>query len=79
MSRHPYLNTLIINIDPATAGNRQCPLLAIIDKYGVLINQRYWFYPALLEVSRKKIALWINVCADDWTAERAIIASDDNN
>ena len=22
-----------------------------------------------------KIALWINVCADDWTAERAIIAS----
>ena len=37
MSRHPYPNTLIINIDPATAGNRQCPLLAIIDKYGVLI------------------------------------------
>ena len=23
-----------------------------------------------------KIALWIHVCADDWTAERAITASD---
>ena len=24
-----------------------------------------------------KIALWMNVCADDWTAERVIIASND--
>ena len=32
-------------------------------------------YQALLEVSMNKITLWIDVCADDWIAERAIIAS----
>ena len=26
-----------------------------------------------------KIALWVNVCADDWTAERAIITSNGGN
>ena len=30
---------------------------------------------ALLEVSMNEIALWRNVTADDWTAKRAIIAS----
>ena len=49
--------------------------LAIIDKHGVLISQWTWLYPALFKVSTNKIALWINVCADDWTAERAIIVS----
>ena len=34
-------------------------------------------YQALSEVSMNKIALWINICADDWTAERSIIASND--
>ena len=50
-------------------------LLAIIDKYGVLITQWTWLYQALSEVSMNKLALWINVCVDDWTAERATIAS----
>ena len=49
-------------------------LLAIIDKYDVAIIQWTWWYKALLEASMIKIALWINNCADDWTAERAIIA-----
>ena len=49
--------------------------LAIIDNYGVPISQWTWLYQLLLEVSMNKIALWINVCADDWTVERAIIAS----
>ena len=35
-------------------------------------------YQALLEVSMNKIALLINVCADDWTAEKAIIASNEH-
>ena len=34
------------------------PLLAIIDKYGVQINQWAWWYQALLEVSMNRIALW---------------------
>ena len=34
-----------------------------------------WMYDALLEVSIIKIALWIRVCADDWTAESAVKAS----
>ena len=33
------------------------------------------FCQALLEVSMIKITLWINVCADDWTAETSTIAS----
>ena len=32
---------------------------------------------ALSKVSMNKIAVWINVCVDDWTAERAIIASNE--
>ena len=39
-------------------------LVEIITKYGVLIN-----------VSMNKIALGTRVCAHDWTAGRAIIAS----
>ena len=50
-------------------------LLAIIDKYGVPISQRSWLYQALLEVSMNIIELWINVCAHDWTAERAEFAN----
>ena len=53
-------------------------LLAFIDKYGILISQWTWVYHALLEVSINKIVLWIYVCADDWTAERAIIASNEH-
>ena len=49
--------------------------LAINDKYGVPISKWTWLYHALLEVSMNGLALWINVCADDWTTERAIIAS----
>ena len=56
----------------------QRPLLAFIDKYGVLTNQWTWLYEALSEVSITKIALWIRVCADDWTAESAIKASNDS-
>ena len=29
----------------------------------------------IVEVSMDKLALWINVCVDGWTAELAIIAS----
>ena len=50
-------------------------LLAIIDKYVVPISQWTWLYQALLEGWMNMIALWINVFADHWTAERAIIAS----
>ena len=32
---------------------------------------------AIVEVSMDKIVLSINVCVDDWTAESAIIASND--
>ena len=46
-----------------------------MDKYGVPISQWIWLYQALLGVSMKKKTLWINVCAGDWTAETAIIAS----
>ena len=53
------------------------PLLAIIDNYGLVISQWTWLYQALLEMSMNKIALWITVHAGDWTAERAIIASNE--
>ena len=53
----------------------QDSLLAIIDKYGVPISQSAWLYQPLLEVLMNKIALWINVCADDWTDKRGIIGS----
>ena len=55
----------------------QYSLLAIIDKYGILISQWAWLYQELLEVSMNKVTFWINVCADDWIAERTIIASND--
>ena len=34
--------------------------------------------PDIVEVLMKKLALWISIRANDWTAERAIIASNDN-
>ena len=40
-----------------------------------LISQWILFYQALLEVSMNKIALWINVRVDNWTAEWTIIVS----
>ena len=52
-------------------------LLAIIDKYDFPFSQWAWLYQTLLEVSMNNIAVWINVCADDWTAKRAIIASNE--
>ena len=52
-------------------------LLAIINRYCVPVRQWTWLYQALSVVSMNKIALWINVCAHDWTTKRAIIASDE--
>ena len=52
-------------------------LLAIVAKYGVLISTWGGLYYALLEVSMNKIALWENVQIDAWTAELAIIASNE--
>ena len=52
-------------------------LLAFIDKYGIQTNQWTWLSEALLEVSMTKKVLWIRVCADDWPAKSAIIASND--
>ena len=52
-------------------------LLEIIANYGVLTREWSGLYYALLEVSMDKIALWKNVRVDNWTAELAIIASDD--
>ena len=60
--------TASVSINTAT-------LLAFVDKYGVSISQFIWLCQALLEVSMNKIALWINVCADDWTAEMSTIAN----
>ena len=50
-------------------------LFELTSKYGVPINQWAWLYQALLEVSMNKIALWINICADDWTVGKTIIVS----
>ena len=49
-------------------------LLSIVDKYVIPINQWTLLCQSLLEVSMNKLALWINVCADDWTAEMSTIA-----
>ena len=57
--------------------NNPMALLTIVDKYDVPINQWTWMCQALLEVSMNKIALRINVYADDWTAELSAIASND--
>ena len=51
--------------------------LAIIDKYGVLIRQWAYLYQALSLVSMNKISLPIIVFADDWTAERVTIVSNE--
>ena len=56
---------------------RAVTLLAIIVKHGVLISEWGGLYFALLEVSLSKIALWKNVCVDDWTDELAVIASNE--
>ena len=37
------------------------------------LTNEFELYSALSEASMNKIALLINVAADDWTAERAII------
>ena len=50
-------------------------LLAIVAKYDVPIREWAFLHQALIQLSMKKLALWISVCADDWTAEWAIIAS----
>ena len=52
-------------------------LLAFTSKYGVPTYQWTWLYEALLEVSMTKIALWIRVYVDDWTAKSAVKASND--
>ena len=41
-------------------------LLAIINKYGIVISRWAWFCQALSEMSKK--TMWI-ICADDWTVE----------
>ena len=77
--RHAYsrtgLSTLFVSIFTFHINNISKTLLAIVDKYGIPISQWAWLCQALLEVSMNKIALWINVCADDWTAEMSTIAS----
>ena len=50
-------------------------LLAIVDKYDVPNNQWAWLCQVLSEVSMNTIALWLNVCADDWPAEMSTIPS----
>ena len=60
-----------------TGANDTKALLATIDKYGILINQWAWLYQALLEVSLNIIALWISIDVDYWTAEMAVIASNE--
>ena len=42
------------------------------------MNLQYHCYSSIVEVSMNKIALWIRVNVDDWTAERTIIASNDS-
>ena len=56
--------TLIRNDSKGTS----VALLAIFDKYGILISRWTSLYQSWLEVSMKTMALWINVCTDDWTA-----------
>ena len=55
------------------------PLLAFINKYGILTNQWTWLYEALLEGSMTKIALWICICTDDWADKSAIKASNEHD
>ena len=64
-----------VGVYPSENSHKTCTLLAFIAKYGVPTNQWTWFYEALLEVSMTKIALWIRVYVDDWTAESAVKAS----
>ena len=49
----------------------------IVDKHGIPISQWALLCQVLLEVSMNKIALWINVCADDWRAKMSTIANND--
>ena len=42
-----------------------------------MISELGVLYYALLEVSMDKIVLWKNIRVHDWTAELAIIASND--
>ena len=58
----------IIKSSEMKHGMTSYTLLAIIDKYDILINQWSWLFEALSEASTNKIALWINICEDDWTA-----------
>ena len=69
LRKYMSLISLIISINCTET------LLAIIAKYGTLINDWDGLYYAVLEVSLQKIALWKNVCVDDWTVPVAIIAS----
>ena len=52
-------------------------LLAIIDKYGGLISEWGSLYNLLLEDVYEQNSIVKNVRVDDWTAELAIIASND--
>ena len=44
-------------------------------QYGYPIRKMSFDVSSIFGVSMNKIALWISVRVDDWTAERAIIAS----
>ena len=46
--------------------------------YGITSNYRQISRLVFSEMSINKKALWINACVDDWTTERAIIASNVN-
>ena len=50
-------------------------VLAIIVKYGFPTKEMSSVVSSIFEVSMKKIALWIGVRVDNWTAELVIIAS----
>ena len=36
-----------------------------------------YLVPTIVEVLMNKIALWISTCGNDWTAESAMIASNE--
>ena len=66
-------NINVQNWSVKESGWSTCLLLPIIDKYGVPISQWAYLYQELNIGGVNE--LWKNIHADDWTAKRAIIAS----
>ena len=59
-------NMLFKNLDPKFRKTIQ----AIIAKYGIPTREWVFFVSSIVEVSMDNIALWINVCADNWIIYR---------